>query len=122
MAVTNFAASMPGQSFCFHISRVLTGSVANLVQFVMPRACTVRYVDACARAITGTADATIMVEDDGTDILSSVITLVAGTNTEGTVSTASVAKDSVMTVDFLIANATDVTDIDVQIYVTWESA
>ena len=121
MAVTNFPAiTMPVQSFCFHISRVLSANTANIVQFIMPHACTVRYVDACARAITGTANATIMVEDDGTDILSSVITLVAGTNTEGTVSSASVAKDSVMTVDFLIGTATDVTDIDVQIYVTWE--
>lgn len=88
------------------------------IKFAMPQACDMIGVGATARASGGTTPTlTVDVHDDGASILSSAISITAGTWSEGTISSAAISDESVMTVVLTIGGTTPTWD-DITVVLT----
>lgn len=88
------------------------------IKFAMPQPCNMIGVGATARASGGTSPTlTVDVQDDGTTILSSAISITAGTWSEGTISAAAISDESVMTVVLTIGGTTPTWD-DITVLLT----
>lgn len=88
------------------------------VKFAMPQPCDMLGVGATARASGGTSPTlTVDVQDDAVSILSAAISITAGTWSEGTVSTAAIGDESVMTVVLTIGGTTPTWD-DITVLLT----
>lgn len=88
------------------------------VKFNMPQPCDMIGVSATARASGGTSPTlTVDVQDDAVSILSSAISITAGTVSEGTISTAAIADESVMTVVLTIGGTSPTWD-DIMVLMT----
>ena len=107
-AVTNYPEVINGiQVIPFHISGQYTATTASVVKFNIPFKAQVMGVSATARASGGTSPTlTVDVKEAGTTILSSAISITAGTVSEGTVSDTSLADEAAITVDFTIGGTT----------------
>lgn len=98
-ATTNVAISNPGVMLIpLHLSGQYTTTTTAVARFAMPMPCDMIGVSAVPRSMGSTALA-VDVKSGGTTILSSPMTMVAGTVTEGTISTAAVPDENVITVD-----------------------
>jgi len=96
----------------YHISGAISATVAGIAKFNMPMPCDLIGVGASAQAIVGTTN-TIDVKLGGTTVLSAPITIAAaGTYTEGTITTAAITDEGVITIDVTIAG-TSLTHITV---------
>ena len=95
-----------------HISGQVTATVANVVQFTLPFAAKVLGVSVTARASGGTSPTlTVMVEDDGVDILTGAISITAGTVSEGAlIATPVIADESEITIDLVIGGSSPTWD------------
>lgn len=120
-ATPNYALAIPGVVVIpFHISGQYTATTANVVKFNMPFKCRLVGVGATARASGGTTPTlTVDLKDDTVSVLSSAISITAGTYSEGTIVTANqpVLDESVMTVDFTIGG-TSPTWNDITVFIT----
>ena len=107
-AVTNYPEVITGiQIVPFHISGQYTATTASVVKFTLPFKAEVLGVSATARASGGTSPTlTVNVKEAGTSILSSAISITAGTVSEGTVSDSSLADESAITIDLTIGGTT----------------
>ncbi len=87
----------------FHISGQYTATTASVVKFNMPYKATLDQVQTTARASGGTSPTlTVDLKKGGTSVLSSAISVTAGTVSTGTVSTAAFSADDVVTADLTI--------------------
>ncbi len=87
----------------FHISGQYTATTAGVVKFQLPFKAQVLGISATARASGGTSPTlTVDVKEAGTTILSAPVSITAGTVAEGTVTDASLADESAITVDLTI--------------------
>lgn len=100
----NYAVSQPGVVVVpFHISGQYTATTAGVIKFDLPFKARVVGVQANARASGGTSPTlTVDVLAGGTTILSSAISITAGTVSHGTISTAALADEASITVDLTI--------------------
>lgn len=116
---TNYAVSMPGVVVIpLHISGQYTATTDPVAEFKMPFPCRIVGVSATARASGGTSPTlTVDLEDDGTSVLDSAISVTAGTVAEGTVSNAAVTDESVMEVVLTIGGTSPTWD-DITVLVT----
>lgn len=103
-ATKNYSEVINGiQVVPFHISGQYTATTASVVKLQLPFKADVLGVSATARASGGTSPTlTVDVKEGGTSILSSAISITAGTVSEGTVSDTSLADESAITVDLTI--------------------
>lgn len=103
-ATKNYSEVVTGiQVVPFHISGQYTATTAGVVKFQIPFKAQVLGVSATARASGGTSPTlTVDVKEAGTSILSSAISITAGTVAEGIVSDTSLADESAITVDLTI--------------------
>lgn len=118
-ATTNYSTAIGGVVVIpFNISGQYTATTASVVKFAMPFKCRLIGVGATARASGGTSPTlTVNLLDDTVSALSSAISITAGTYSEGTITNAVVADESVMTVDFTITG-TSPTWNDITIFIT----
>lgn len=118
-ATTNYAISQPGVVVIpFHISGQYTTSTTAVIKFAMPFKCRLIGVGANARASGGTSPTlTVDLLDDGVSTLSAAISITAGTYSEGTITNAVVADESVMTVNLAIGG-TSPTWNDITVLIT----
>lgn len=101
----------------FFIAGQRTATVTP-IRFAMPQPCELLGVGATARASGGTSPTlTVDVQDDGTSVLSSPISVTAGTWSEGTIANAAVADESVMTVVLTIGGTSPTWD-DITVVLT----
>jgi hypothetical protein len=102
----------------FHVSGQYTATTNNVIKFAMPFPCRLLGVGAIARASGGTSPTlTVDLLNGGTSVLSSAISITAGTYSEGTISTATVADEAVMSVNLTIGG-TSPTWNDITILIT----
>jgi len=103
-ATKNYSEVHPGiQMVPFHISGQYTATTTGVVKFLIPFKAQVLGVSVTARASGGTSPTlTVDVKEAGVSILSSAISITAGTVAEGTVSDGSLADESAVTVDLTI--------------------
>lgn len=102
----------------FHISGQYTATTTGVVKFNMPFPCDVLGVGASARASGGTSPTlTVNVKSGGTSILSGAISITATEYAEGTVTTAALADEAVITVDLTIGG-TNPTWNDITVLIT----
>ncbi|MGQ0545551.1 MAG: hypothetical protein ACT4P3_09500 [Betaproteobacteria bacterium] len=88
------------------------------VKFAMPQPCDMIGVGATARASGGTSPTlTVDLQDDGVSVLSSAISITAGTWSEGTISNAAIGDESVMTVVLTIGGTSPTWD-DITVVLT----
>lgn len=99
----------------FHISGAVSATTAAVVKFNMPFPCRVLGVGAVPRALTGSSN-TVDVKLGGTTILSAPIAMTAGTYAEGTVTTATITDEGVITIDMTIPSGS-LTDTTIMITV-----
>lgn len=93
------------------ISKQWTTTTAGVVRFKTPFPCKVVNVYATARASGGTSPTlTVDVKEAGTTILSSAISITAGTVSEGTISDSKLADEAVITVDLTIGGTSPTWD------------
>lgn len=93
----------------FHVTGAVSATATSIVRFQMPQPCRLIGVGANSRAIVGTTN-TVDVKVGGNSVLGSAITIAAaGTWYEGTISTATIADEAVVTIDITIAG-TSLTD------------
>ena len=99
-ATQNYSNAIPGLLVIpFHISGQYTATTNPVAKFVLPFQAKLLGVSATARASGGTSPTlTVDVEDDGTTVLGSAISITAGTVSEGTVAAADIADESVIEV------------------------
>lgn len=117
-ATQNLATSYDVQLVPIHISGQYTSTTADVAQFKLPFPGYVVGVSATARASGGTSPTlTVDVQDDGTSILSSAISITAGTVSEGTVSSATIADESEITIDLAIGGTSPTWD-DITVLLT----
>lgn len=118
-ATKNFSEVIPGiQVVPLQISKQYTATTANVVKFQLPFKAEVLGVSATARASGGTSPTlTVDVKEGGTTILSSAISVTAGTVSEGTVSDTSLADESTITVDLTIGGTSPTWD-DITVLLT----
>lgn len=110
-AVPNVAISNPGVMLIpLHVSGAYT-TTTTVGKFNMPMPCDMLGVGATARAVTN-ANTTVDVQLGGASILSSLITLSTGSYVEGTISTAAITDEGVITVILGVPGGT-VTDTTV---------
>jgi len=96
----------------FHFSGAYSATAVGAAKFNMPMPCDLIGVGANSRAIVGTTN-TIDVKLGGVSVLSAPVTIAAaGTYTEGTITTAAITDEGVITIDITIA-ATSLTDTTV---------
>jgi len=104
-----------------HCARQLTASVADLFAFQMPFAAKVVEVSATARASGGTNPTlSIDVKEAGTSVLSSAMSITAGTVTIGTITDSSIADDAKITVDATVGGTSPTWD-DVTVFLTFQA-
>lgn len=103
-ATTNYPEVVTGiQIVPFHISGQYTATTAGVVKFTLPFKAEVLSVSATARASGGTSPTlTVDVKEGAASILSSAISITAGTISEGTLSDTSLADESTITIDLTI--------------------
>ena len=118
-ATTNYSEAITGiQVIPFHISGQYTATTADVVKFNIPFKAQVLSVQATARASGGTSPTlTVDVQEAGTTILSSAISITAGTVSEGTVSDSALADEAAITVDFTIGGTTPTWN-DITVFIT----
>lgn len=118
-ATTVPPVSTPGvQVIALQFSKQFTATTAAAAKFTMPFGVRVLGVSATARASGGTSPTlTVDVLAGGTTILSAPIAITAGTVSEGTVSTAAVADEAAVTVDFTIGGTSPTWD-DITVLIT----
>ena len=92
-ATQNFSVFVPGVVVIpIHISGQYTATTNPVAMFKLPFKAKLLGVSATARTSGGTSPTlTVDVEDDGTTVLSSAISVTAGTVSEGTIAAASIA-------------------------------
>jgi len=104
-----------------HCARQLTASVADLFAFQMPFAAKLVEVSATARASGGTNPTlSIDVKEAGTSVLSSPMSITAGTVTIGTITDSSIAEDAKITVDATVGGTSPTWD-DVTVFLTFQA-
>lgn len=103
-ATTNPSPASPGYMVLpIHVSGQYTATAAGVVKFKMPFPATVVHASATARASGGTSPTlTVDVLEAGTTILSSAISITAGTVSDGTLSDTALADEAAVTVDLTI--------------------
>lgn len=103
-ATANPSPNSPGyMTLPFQISQQYTATTAGVVRFKMPFPVKVLNVYASARASGGTTPTlTVDVKEAGTTILSTPISITAGTVSEGTLTDTKIADEAVVTVDLNI--------------------
>ena len=102
----------------FHISGQYTASTTAVIRFAMPFPCTILGVGASARASGGTSPTlTVDLLKTAVSVLSAPISVTAGSYSEGTVSTATVADEAAMTVN-LAVTGTSPTWNDITVFIT----
>ena len=103
-ATTNISpASSNYHILTFSIGKQYTATTAGVVRFAMPYPARLVTVQATARASGGTTPTlTVDVLEAGTTVLSSAISITAGTVSEATISDAEIADEAVVTVDLTI--------------------
>lgn len=102
-ATSNLAVGYDVQLVPIHISGQYTATTADVAQFKLPFPGHLIGVSATARASGGTSPTlTVDVQDDGASVLSSAISVTAGTVSEGTVTGAAIADESEITIDLAI--------------------
>lgn len=118
-ATQNYAVSMSGVVVVpFHVSGQYTATTNGVIRFAMPFKARVIGVGASARASGGTTPTlTVDLLDDGVSVLSAPIAVTAGSFAEGAIANASVADESVMTVNLAITG-TSPTWNDITVFVT----
>jgi hypothetical protein len=118
-ATPNYSVAISGvQVIPVHISGQYTATTDPVAHIQLPFPATVIGVSATARASGGTSPTlTVDIEDDGTSILSSAISVTAGTVSEGTIATASVADESQMEVVLTIGGTSPTWD-DITVLMT----
>lgn len=109
----------PGvQVIPLQISKQYTADTTAVVKLKMPFAVQVLGVSATARASGGTNPTlTVNVKAAGTTILSAPISITAGTVSEGTITTASIADEATVTVDLVITGTNPTWD-DITVLLT----
>lgn len=106
-ATPNLAPGYDVEVIPIHISGQYTATTADVAQFKLPFSGSLIGVSATARASGGTSPTlTVDVQDDGTTVLSSAISITAGTVSEGTVNAAAIADESEITIDLTIGGGT----------------
>jgi hypothetical protein len=123
-AIANTKLANPNSYFTvsFHCSRQLTASVTRLFAFQMPFAATAVEVSASARASGGTAPTlTIDVLEAGTTILTSPVSVTAGSNTVATPSDTAIADNAAITVNAVVGGTTPTWD-DISVMITFKVA
>ena len=115
----NYSVAVPGvEVIPIQLSGQYTSTTAAVARFQLPFKARVIGVSASARASGGTSPTlTVDVQDDGTTILSSPVSVTAGSVSEGTISAPAVADESVMTVDLAIGGTSPTWD-DITVLVT----
>lgn len=103
-ATPNYSPAISGVTVIpFHVSGQYTANTTAVVRFAMPFACRLIGVGASARASGGTTPTlAVDVKEGGTSVLSSAISVTAGSYTEGTISDTAIADEGAITVDFTI--------------------
>jgi hypothetical protein len=108
-AITLAATPNPSTSstgyimFPIQISGQYTSTTASVVKFKLPWPHKLLYVGAVARASGGTSPTlTVDLKMGGTSVLSSAMSITAGTITDGTISTSVLTDESTITVDLTI--------------------
>lgn len=102
-ATPNQAPAAPVQVIAFHLSGQYTATAADVVKFNLPYAAQLIGVQATARASGGTSPTlTVDVQEGAGSVLSSAMSITAGTVAEGTITDASLADEAAMTVDLTI--------------------
>jgi len=122
-ATPNYDLAIPGIAVLpFHLSGQYTATATGVVKFNMPFKCRVLNVMANARASGGTSPTlTVDVLEAGASILSSAISITAGTVAEGTISDASIADEAAVTVNLTIGGTSPTwNDITVMLIVIRE--
>lgn len=118
-ATANYSEVVTGiQTIPLQLSGQYTTTTAAVVKFQLPFKAQVLGVSATARASGGTSPTlTVDVQEGGTTILSSPISITAATVAEGTVSDSSLADESTITVDLAIGGSSPTWD-DITVLVT----
>ncbi len=118
-ATTNYSEVITGiQVLPLQLSGQYTTTTADVVKFQVPFKAHVLGVSATARASGGTSPTlTVDVQEGGTTILSSAISITAGTVSEGTVSDTSLADESTITIDLAIGGTSPTWD-DITVLLT----
>ncbi len=111
-ATTNFSPSSPGVYVVpFLISGQRTATATTVIAFDLPFPSTLVSVQATARVSGGTSPTlTVDVLEDGTSVLSSAISVTAGTVSFGTVSDAAIADEATVTIDLAIGGSSPTWD------------
>ena len=101
-----------------HFDGQFTATSNPVAKFVLPFGAKLIGVSANARASGGTSPTlTVDLEDDGTSVLSSAISITAGTVSEGTIANATIADESVMEVVLTIGGTSPTWD-DITVLLT----
>lgn len=118
-ATTNYSPAVAQvEVIPIQISGQWTATTTSVSKFKLPFAAKLIGVSATARVSGGTTPTlTVNVKDDGTTVLSSAISITAGTVSEGTISAASIADESLITVDLTIGGTTPTWD-DITVLLT----
>lgn len=118
-ATPNYSQAVAGvEVIPIQLSGQYTANVTAVTRFALPFPARVVGVSASARASGGTSPTlTVDLLDDGTSILSSPVSVTAGSVAEATISTAAVADESVMTVNLAIGGSSPTWD-DITLFVT----
>lgn len=111
-ATTNISsASSNYHILTFPLNRQYTATTAGVVRFKMPYPARLVTVQATARASGGTSPTlTVDVQEAGTTVLSSAVSVTAGTVSEATISDPEIADEAVVTVDLTIGGTSPTWD------------
>jgi hypothetical protein len=102
-ATQNYATTSQEQVIPFHISGQYTATTAGVVKFNLPYPVKLVGVQATARASGGTTPTlTVDVKTGATSVLSAPVSITAGTVSDGTITTSTLADEAVITVDLAI--------------------
>ncbi|TAN61053.1 hypothetical protein EPN18_07400 [bacterium] len=109
-ATKNFSEAIQSiQVVPFQLTGNLTTTTANIVRFQIPFKAEVLGVSATARASAGTAPTlTIDVKEAGVTILSTPMSITAGTVTEGPIADNMLADEAIITVDIAIGGTSPI--------------
>jgi len=113
-ATPNYAIAVPGVvAFTFQYDGQFTTTTAGVTRFAMPFKARAISAQASCNTIGGTATPTnsVDINDDGTTILSADMGVDTADTVEfGTIASASIADESVITIDFTITGTTPTFD------------
>tara|TARA_R110002096_G_scaffold172484_6_gene346183 strand:- start:661 stop:1107 length:447 start_codon:yes stop_codon:yes gene_type:complete len=118
-ATQNYSTAVPGVVVIpLHLDGQFTATTNPVAKFAIPFGAKLIGVSANARASGGTSPTlTVDVEDDGTSVLSSAISITAGTISEGTIANATIADESVIEVVLTIGGSSPTWD-DITVLMT----